>query len=262
MFQINVSVIMPAYNAGRFIEEAVESVLAQTFCGWELIIVDDCSSDGTADIAGEYAARDPRISLIRNGVNRGVSFSRMEGVREARHPWIAFLDSDDCWREDKLEKQIARIREEPDAKILFTASAFMAEDGTPYSYVLQAPERVTYGELLRGNVMSCSSVMVRRELMLRYPMENDSLHEDYASWLRILKEVPYACGVNEPLLIYRLSQNSKSSGRLASAGMVYRTYKSLGYNALRSGIMTARYASYSIAKRRSIYDQKETVRHE
>lgn len=253
---------MPAYNVGRFIGEAVESVLAQTFCGWELIIVDDCSADGTADIAGGYAARDPRIRLISNERNRGVSFSRMEGIRAAQYPWVAFLDSDDRWREDKLEKQIALLQEEPDAKLLFTASAFIAEDGTPYSYVLQVPERVTYGELLRGNVMSCSSVMVQREWMLRYPMENDSLHEDYASWLRILKEVPYACGVNEPLLTYRLSQNSKSSGRLTSAKMVYRTYKDLGYGTLRSGIMTLRYASYSIAKRRSIVDQKGTAQHE
>ena len=247
-----VSVIMPAYNAARTIAEAIDSVISQTFSDWDLFIIDDCSSDETPAIAARYAKSDPRIRVLRNAKNQGVSISRMTGIEAAQSPWVAFLDSDDLWRAGKLEKQFALLKTHPDAQILFSASAFIAADGSPNPYVLEAPERVTYSELLRGNVMSCSSVMVKRELMLRYPMAGDAMHEDYASWLQILKGVPCAYGINEPLLIYRLSANSKSSNRLTSAGMVYRTYRFLHYGTLRSAAMTARYAIYSIRKRSNI----------
>ncbi len=247
-----VSVIMPAFNAGTTIAEAIDSVLSQTFTDWELFIVDDGSSDETPAVALQYAARDPRIHVLQNGKNQGVSRSRMRGIESSDSPWIAFLDSDDLWRADKLEKQFSLLKKHPDAQILFTASAFIAADGTPNPFVLQAPERVSYSELLRGNVMSCSSVLVQKDLICRYPMAGDAMHEDYASWLQILREVPYAYGINEPLLIYRLSENSKSSNRLTSAKMVYRTYRFLHYGTLQSAAMTFRYAVYSIRKRSNI----------
>ena len=249
---MRVSIIMPAYNAGRTIANAIDSVLAQTFADWELFVIDDGSSDDTLTIAEGYAETESRICILKNDVNQGVSRSRMRGIEAADSPWIAFLDSDDFWRNDKLEKQFAMLEKHPDAQILFTASAFISEAGDRYTYVMEVPERVTYKQLLRGNVMSCSSVMVKRELMLRYPMEDDRLHEDFASWLQILKEVPYAYGINEPLLIYRLSDNSKSANRIGSAGMVYRTYRFLKYNVIASSVMTFRYALYSIRKRRRI----------
>lgn len=243
---------MPAYNAERTIAEAIDSVLAQTFSDWELFVIEDGSSDDTLTIAEGYAETDSRICILKNDVNQGVSRSRMRGIEAADSPWIAFLDSDDFWHNDKLEKQFAMLEKHPDAQILFTASGFVTENGKAYSYVLKVPERISYNELLRGNVMSCSSVLVKREWMLKYPMAGDAMHEDYASWLQILREVPYAYGINEPLLIYRLSENSKSSNRISSAKMVYRTYRFLRYTALQSAAMTFRYAAYSIRKRRNI----------
>ena len=258
MSGIKVSVIMPAYNAERFIAEAIGSVIAQTFCDWELIVIDDCSSDLTQTVAQQYAQKDARIRVIKNAENSGVSVSRMAGIQASRADWVAFLDSDDLWREDKLEKQFAFVQEHPDAQILFTASAFISEKGEPYSYVLQVPETVTYRQLLRGNVMSCSSVLVKRDLMLRYPMEDDRLHEDYASWLQILRDVPCAHGINEPLLIYRLAKGSKSSKRISSAKMVYRTYRALSMNPVESGCNTVLYAGYSILKRWRIRRKNRT----
>ncbi len=256
---MTVSVIMPAYNAERFIAKAVDSVIAQTFKDWELIIIDDCSSDNTSEIAGSYSSADPRIKVLRNERNQGVSKSRTAGIESASAPWVAFLDSDDLWREDKLEKQFALLQRYPEAQILFTASAFIAADGAAYSYVMDVPDRVTYKELLRGNVMSCSSVMVKRDLMLRYPMQRDDMHEDYASWLQMLKEVPCAYGVNEPLLIYRFTEGSKSSKRISSAKMVYRTYRSLNMNPAVSGFNTVLYAGYSILKRWRIHHKGRAV---
>lgn len=101
-----VSVIMPAYNAEKYIEEAVSSVLSQTYKNWELLILDDCSSDCTAEIAEYFASLDTRIRLLRNPQNMGVAKTRNRGFDIAKGEWIALLDSDDVWHSDKLEKQL------------------------------------------------------------------------------------------------------------------------------------------------------------
>ena len=101
-----VSIIMPAYNAEKYIEEAIYSVLAQTHKEWELIIIDDCSSDNTEQIVLKYVSKDTRIRYLKNPVNLGVSKSRNLGIKKSKNDWIAFLDSDDCWENDKLEKQL------------------------------------------------------------------------------------------------------------------------------------------------------------
>ena len=248
-----VSIVMPAYNAARFIGDAIRSVQAQTVEDWELLVIDDGSRDGTVRLAERLASADSRIRLLKNERNRGVSETRNRGVRKARGEWVAFLDSDDLWREDKLERQLALIEAHPGAALTYTASAFMDEDGKPYDYVLPAREEISYKELLRHNLLSCSSVMARRDVLLRHPFPGDAMHEDYAVWLEILKEVPCACGVNEPLLIYRMYPGSKSGNRLNSARMLYRTYRHAGCGPLRSGAMLLPYTLYSVRKRRRIF---------
>ena len=249
---MKVSVVMPAYNAEQYIEVAIRSVLGQSWRELELIVVDDGSRDGTAEIVERLAEEDGRITLLRNAENAGVSASRNRGVREAHGEWIAFLDSDDLWRADKLERQLALAGRHPEAVLSYTASAFMDESGRMYSYVMEAEEETTYKTLLRKNLISCSSVMVRRDVMLRHPMGGDRMHEDYAAWLEILREGRCAYGLNEPLLVYRLRQSSKSGRRLHSAGMLYRSYRYVGYSALCAAAMTLRYAVHSIEKRKKI----------
>lgn len=250
---MKVSIVMPAYNAGHYIEAAVRSVLNQTYTDFELIVVDDGSTDSTEEIVRRLSGADTRIVLLRNEKNSGVSASRNAGVARAKGEWIAFLDSDDLWREDKLEKQLALLNRHPDGVLSYTASAFMDEAGNRYSYMLEAEEETTYKTLLRKNLLSCSSVMVRRDVMLRYPMGGDHMHEDYAAWLQILSEVPCAYGLNEPLLVYRIHKHSKSENRVRSAKMMFYSYRHVGYSFFCTVILTFRYMVYSVSKRKKIF---------
>ena len=248
-----VSVIMPAYNAEKTVAQAINSVTRQTFGDFELIVVDDCSKDSTVAVIEDLAKNDGRIVLLKNKENSGVSKTRNYGVSMAKGELIAFLDSDDMWREDKLEKQLEIFEKNTEAVISYTASSFIDNDGNPYNYVMQAEEKTDYKTLLKKNLLSCSSVMIKTEVMKGIEMPNDSMHEDYYVWLTVLKNTDFAYGVNEPLLIYRISANSKSSNRLKSARMLYNAYRAVGYDPVTSAIFTLRYSWHSITKRRNIY---------
>ncbi|MCR5794277.1 MAG: glycosyltransferase family 2 protein [Solobacterium sp.] len=242
-----ISVVMPVYNCERTIEEAVDSVLSQTYENLELIIVDDCSTDRTVQIVS--AIKDPRIRLICSRVNRGASYARTCGIEKASSEWIAFLDGDDKWDREKLEKQTALLAKYPDAVLIFTGSAFMSDDGRMLEYTLHVPEKITYEELLKQNRISCSSVLVRKDMMLKYPFPDiNMIHEDFAVWLRILREVRYAYGIDEPLLIYRLSNNSKSSNKIRAALMNWNTYRFTGVPFATAARSMCSYAYRSIRK--------------
>ncbi|MCL2853636.1 MAG: glycosyltransferase [Defluviitaleaceae bacterium] len=241
-----VSVIMPAFNAEATIAEGLDSVLAQTFEDWELIVVDDASTDNTAEAARSYAAKDSRVKLLASETNQGVAAARNQGIQAAGGEYLAFLDSDDLWRKEKLEKQV-RLMEEQGAVISFTGTAYMNSAGKMSKYVLRAVENFGYDDLLRRNIMSCSSVMVRRDSMVPFPQ--GYMHEDMAAWLLILKRCGQAYGLDEPLLIYRMGEATKSSNRIKSARMNLGTYREVGYGRVASTILMLRYAIHSISKR-------------
>ena len=219
--------IMAAYNAGKTIDTAISSVLSQTYGNFELIVINDCSTDDTADKVRSFS--DERIVLLENETNMGVSKTRHRGAAEAKGEWIAILDSDDAWEPDKLEKQ-AGLQVRTGAELLYTGSAFMDTDGHRLDAVLDVPETVDRHRLLKQNILSNSSALVRRELFLQNELPDDSIHEDFACWLKILGTGRTAYGVNEPLLIYRLSGSSKSGNKLRSAKMNWRTYRAVGLN--------------------------------
>lgn len=230
-----VTVVMPAYNCASTLQDAVESVRAQTFKDWRLLIVDDCSRDETRELAQRLAEDDGRIGVLHNEKNLGVGGTRNRGITEADSEWIAFLDSDDMWQADKLEAQMKLAASVPEAKLLFTGSGFMREDRSRMDYVLHVPERIDRKTLLKQNLISCSSVLVKRALLLKYPMpEKAALHEDFAVWLRILGEEAYAWGVDRPLLIYRVSAQSKSGNKRKAAKMNWNTYREVGLGPIRA----------------------------
>lgn len=249
---ITVSVVMPAYNCEKTINEAVESVLNQTYSDFELLIIEDCSKDQTRKVAERLASKDARVKLLINEKNSGASYSRNRGVKEAKGEWIAFLDSDDMWKADKLEKQLEFAHNNQETVLFYTASEFMTEDGKRYSYIMEAQKKISYKELLRKNLVSCSSVLVKSEVMKKIEMPGDEMSEDYFTWLKITRDYGYACGLNEPLLVYRLMGESKSSNRLKAARMTYNTYRAIGYNLLMSAWLVFKYTFYSVTKRRKI----------
>lgn len=247
-----ISIIMPAYNAERTISVSINSVISQTWQDWELIIIDDCSTDRTAHIICKYESSDTRIRHIRNSQNSGVASSRNTGLLQAQGVWIAFLDSDDCWEPNKLALQLD-FAHHMQANFTFTGSAFMDQDGRRLSHQLNVPLEVTFHQLLKQNIISCSSVLVRTELMLRYPMGADHMHEDFAVWLQILRDNRLkAYGLNQPLLIYRLSASSKSGNKLKAARMTFRVYRYIGLSYPSAFYYWCWYTVRSLSKYRKI----------
>jgi len=245
-----VSVIMAAYNAEATIAESINSILVQTFTDWELLIVDDCSTDSTLSIIAGMAKEDARIRIYHAPENQGVAATRNFAIAYAIGGWIAFLDSDDIWHKEKLDKQL-RFAEETAAVITYTGTAYMDETGNISSYILPAKPKLPYKTLLHSNLMSCSSVMVRKDAMKPFPV-GASTHEDYAVWLQIVSEVGHASGLNEPLLTYRMGNESKSAARLHSAIMTYNAYRQVRFGRFMSFLLTVRYALHSVSKRLNI----------
>ena len=246
-----VSIIMAAYNAELTIGQAIESVIAQTFSDWELLVVNDCSSDRTEEIVDQYVKREDRIRLICNAENSGVSISRKRGMEAASGEWIAVLDSDDVWTSDKLEKQLA-LAEAKRAELIFTGSAFMDNDGKKIDWQLHVPSTLPYRELLKQNLVSNSSVLVKKYLYKKYYAVGDEMHEDFAIWLGITKSGVTAYGIDEPLLIYRLAKSSKSSNKLKAARMNWNTYRYVGLGPLVSAYYMCWYTVKGLLKYRNL----------
>ncbi len=242
-----VSIVMPAYNCEKYIEGAINSVLNQTYQNWELIVIDDGSKDKTGYIIKELENKDSRIKFIKNEKNMGVSATRNRGISIASSEWIAFLDSDDMWEESKLEKQI-KVAEEKAAEFLFTGSSFINEEGKPYKGVFKVPESVNYKKLRNQNIISCSSVLINKRFFEVIKMEKDDMHEDYAVWLRILKTGVTAYGINEPLLIYRISRNSKSGNKVRTIKMTYKVFRFVGINPIGSAYFMVRHILGAVGK--------------
>ena len=242
---------MAAYNAEKTVESAIKSVLSQTYANWELIVVNDCSKDGTEAIVAGFAGIDPRVRLISNETNSGVSITRKKGAETAKGTWIAVLDSDDMWKPDKLEKQM-RLINEKNAELVFTGSGFIDNEGNPIDWQLHVPETLSYRELLKQNLVSNSSVLVKKELYEQFYAVGDDMHEDFAIWLGITKTGRKAFGIDEPLLIYRLAKSSKSSNKLKAARMNWNTYRYVGLNPVAASYYMCCYTVRGLLKYRHL----------
>lgn len=242
-----ISIIMAAYNAEKVIGSAIKSVLRQTYTDFELIVAEDGSTDKTAAVVEQMAQGDSRIRLLRNGENRGVSYTRKYAAEMACGNWIAILDSDDIWQPEKLEKQI-NLQQQTNADLIYTGSAFMNAQGDRLDWEMHVPETVNYKKLLKQNIISNSSALVRRELYLKYYASEDGMHEDFALWLSMLKDGKQARGIDEPLLVYRLSKNSKSGNKIKAAKMNWKTYRYVSLNPLTAAYYEMCYVLNGIRK--------------
>ena len=240
-----ISVIMPVYNGEKYIKQAVESVFAQEV-SLELLVIDDGSTDGTEKVLSAYNGR-KGFRYIKNEKNMGAAGSRNRGVREAEGTYIAFLDADDWWEEGKLKEQL-EVLERTGAVLCSTAREMMNPDGSSTGSVIPVKDTITYRRLLSHNSINCSSVLIKREAALEFPMEHDDSHEDYITWLKVLKKYGFAAGINKPYLKYRLSEGGKSRDKRKSAVITYRVYRYMGYGFFKSMLFFVSYAFHGVYK--------------
>lgn len=231
-----VSVIMPTYNCGNFIAESINSVLAQTVKDWELIIVDDCSTDDTKTVLEPFLASYPNIRYSCLEKNSGPDVARTEAMKLATGKYIAFLDSDDLWYPQKLEKQIA-FMEENGYDFSCTAYEQMDAEGVSLKTAMFPPKKTGYKKCIRlSNPIGNLTVMYNREKLGQFAVPRIKKRNDFALWLQILKKTPYCYGLEEILAEYRLGrQGSVSSKKLKQAKYHWQLYREIeGHNVFRS----------------------------
>lgn len=218
-----VSVIMPVYNAENYVEEAIRSVLSQTYQNWELLVVDDGSTDGSASIVKRYAGRDRRIRFFQTGSPSGSPVKpRNIGVEAAAGRYIAFLDSDDVWFPDKLQLQLPLFREHAVA-VVFSDYEKMTEDGRCSGRIIRAPHETDYQKLLRGNVIG-NVTGVYDTSKVGKVFFRPVHHEDYILWLSILKKGYVARNTRTVAAMYRLRKRSVSSNKWKVLGWQWHIY--------------------------------------
>ncbi len=221
-----VSIIMPNYNSGRFIENSLASILAQTYENWELIIIDDCSLDNSNKIIEEYIQRSEKIKLISLKSNMGPAIARNKGIEQAKGRYIAFLDSDDLWMPEKLSKQL-NFMQKHNISLSFTSYYHMEEESEKIINQVHALDKVDYDELLKKNIIGCFTAIYDTEKLGKVYMPDIQKRQDYALWLAILKKIPYAYGLDEMLGYYRVRSNSVSSNKILSSKYNWKLYREI-----------------------------------
>ncbi len=249
------SVVMTVYNAEKYLKDTIESVLCQTEKDFELIIVNDCSTDSSEEIIKSYLP-DKRIKYFKNEKNLKVSQTRNFGVSKATSKYVAFIDSDDIWLARKLEKQLD-VMEKNNAKICYAAYGFVDDDGNRFNKIFNVPSKVDYKKLLKQNVITPSASMFERELLEKYPFYADVVHEDFVAFLQMLKnEKIEAVGVNDPLILYRLTRNSKSRNKIKAMKMTYKSYREVGLNLFQIMFVFPFYVVNGLKKYRNLKPAK------
>ena len=228
----SISIVMPLYNAKKYIKTAMKSVLNQTFTDWELIVVDDCSTDNPDEIIYEFLQKDSRIKFIKLKKNFGPAVARNVGIDIAEGKYLAFLDADDIWKRNKLERQI-NFMTQNNISFSFTGYEFADENGNSTNKIVEVPNKMTYKMSLKNTIISTPSVIIDLEKVGKANsyMPNVS-HEDSATWWKILKQGHIAYGLNESLYYYRRSPKTLSSNKIKSMKMkwnLYRKYEKMAY---------------------------------
>ena len=203
-----VSVIMPSYNCGRFVEETIRSVQAQTYKNWEILFVDDCSSDDTMEKVLAMKAADSRIKVFQNSKNSGAAISRNRALREAQGEWIAFLDSDDLWFPEKLERQI-RFMKENDYHFSYTARNVVDENSKEIGRIATGPKHITERRMFWYCWVGCLSVMYDAKTVGVVQIADLKKNNDYAIWLKAIKKAD-CYYLDEILATYRVRKGSIS----------------------------------------------------
>lgn len=216
-----VSIIMPVHNGVRTISESIDSVLRQTYKRWELIIVDDASTDETETILANY--KDPRIQCLRLSQNGGTAQARNKGITTAKGRFLAFLDSDDLWLPDKLMHQLDFMKRHQYG-FTYTEYRHFSDDPAKAGDLVKIQDFVDYAALLKGNDIGCLTVMLDRMSFPSITMPQEH-HEDYITWLNLLRTGKRAYGLHEDLARYRKSAQSLTGNKWKSLKWTWEVYR-------------------------------------
>lgn len=222
-----ISIIVPVYNVENFIEETLDCVLAQTYPRWELLLVEDCSNDSTVTLIRQYMerVRDPRIRLIRQPSNMGAARARNRGLKEAEGRYVSYLDADDLWIPEKLERELAFMKEK-DAAFVFTGYEFADVNGKGTGKIVHVPETLTYRQALSNTTIFTTTVMFDLEKLPKEHLEMPVMKsEDTALWFRVLRGGVTAYGLDENLVKYRRAGKSLSSNKLEALSRIWNLYR-------------------------------------
>jgi cellulose synthase/poly-beta-1,6-N-acetylglucosamine synthase-like glycosyltransferase len=220
---VNVSIIMPAHNSARFIRHSIESVRKQGYRRWELIVIDDGSTDETPDLIRQFSRVDARIKGLRFSNNRGPAAARNAGIQKARGRFIAFLDSDDSWYPDKLEMQL-RYFTETNAVMLFSDYDVVKGEESGVVRTVRGPDQVAYSDLLKGDPIGCLTAIYDTARVGKMYMPAIRMRQDWGLWIRILRAGGHAHRVPDTLATLRLHEGSLSAKKLKA---IYYNFKVL-----------------------------------
>jgi len=223
-----VSIVVPVYNAARFMDDTIQSVLNQTYQNWELLLVDDCSSDDSVQIIKKYQKKDERIKLFELSKNSGAAIARNTGIDNSKGRYLAFLDADDLWIKNKLELQVTFMQEK-NAAFSFTGYEFADENGKPNGKKVHVPQTITYKQALKNTTIYTSTVMqdmFQLSKKLIY-MPNLKRGQDTATWWKILKTLDFAWGIDKNLAYYRRTTSSLSANKLTALKRTWNIYRNI-----------------------------------
>ncbi len=228
-----VTVIMPCCNAAKYLADSIESVIAQTYQNWELLVIDDCSTDNSAEIVSAYASKDSRIRMFQTERNSGSATVPWNiGIQNAQGRYIAFLDADDEWFPEKLQQQLP-LFDSPEVAVVFSNYEKMDAEGKRSGRIVKAPVLLTYQKLLQSNAIGNLTGIYDSEKAGKGHMP-DLHHEDYAFWLSILKQGFVAKNTNTVLAAYRVTVKSLSGNKLKAilwTWIIYRKSEKLAFPA-------------------------------
>lgn len=230
-----VSIIMPAYNAEKFIAESIASVQQQTHENWELLIIDDASKDGTRELIKRLQKQDGRIKIHELPTNQGAGFARNIGIKASKGDFISFLDADDLWKPQKLEKQLQFMRQQK-VQVCYSSYDLIDEAGNPLNKTVKALQKLPFQKLLRANyVGNLTGIYNAKELGKIYcPLIRK--RQDWGLWLLAVQKAGGAKGISEALAYYRVRENSISRNKWEMLGYNYKIYREvLDFSALKSG---------------------------
>lgn len=223
-----VSIIVPVYNAEQFLKDTIKIVEEQTYTNWELIFINDCSPDNSVEIINNEINRNEKIKLINLEQNSGAATARNRGIDAAEGQYIAFLDADDLWEKEKLEKQV-KFMKKNDCAFSFTGYQFADANGVANGKIVNVPKTINYKQALKNTTIWTSTVMFDVEKLGKelIQMPNVKRGQDTATWWKVLKQIDNAYGINEVLSYYRRTNESLSANKLKALKRTWNLYRNV-----------------------------------